>query len=199
MALTLIILGGLLSIVYGLWAINDVMKRDAGSQRMQEIAAAIAEGAQAYLRRQYTTIGIVGVVLFVLLAVFLGLKVAIGFLIGAVLYRHERVGPGQRPHRPGRLDLAGRRPRRRLQVGGGDRHAGGRPRPAGRGPLLPVPYPRRPSRSLESRGDRRARGPRLRRLSDLDLRPPRRWHLHQGRGCRRRPRRQGRGRYPGGR
>ena len=56
MALTLIILGGLLSIVYGLWAINDVMKRDAGSQRMQEIAAAIAEGAKAYLRRQYTTI-----------------------------------------------------------------------------------------------------------------------------------------------
>jgi K(+)-stimulated pyrophosphate-energized sodium pump len=85
MALTLIILGGLLSIVYGLWAINDVMKRDAGSQRMQEIAAAIAEGAKAYLRRQYTTIAIVGVVLFVIIAWLLGIRVAIGFAIGAIL------------------------------------------------------------------------------------------------------------------
>ena len=85
MALTLIILGGLLSIVYGLWAINDVMKRDAGSQRMQEIAAAIAEGAKAYLRRQYMTIAIVGVVLFVIIAYLLGIRVAIGFAIGAIL------------------------------------------------------------------------------------------------------------------
>ena len=68
MTLLLIILGGLLSIAYGLWAINDVMKRDAGTQRMQEIAGAIAEGAQAYLRRQYTTIAIVGIVLFVIIA-----------------------------------------------------------------------------------------------------------------------------------
>ena len=62
-ALVLIILGGLCAIVYGLWAIGDVMKRDAGTQRMQEIAGAIAEGAQAYLRRQYLTIGIVGTVI----------------------------------------------------------------------------------------------------------------------------------------
>src|SRR3712207_3666217 len=85
MALTLIIVGGLLSIVYGLWAISDVMKRDAGSQRMQEIANAIAEGAKAYLRRQYITIGIVGVVLFAILAYLLGIRVAIGFAIGAIL------------------------------------------------------------------------------------------------------------------
>ncbi|NIX77628.1 sodium-translocating pyrophosphatase [Microvirga terricola] len=85
MALTLIILGGLLSVAYGLWAINDVMKRDAGSQRMQEIAGAIAEGAQAYLRRQYTTIAVVGVVLFLIITYFLGLRVGIGFLIGAIL------------------------------------------------------------------------------------------------------------------
>jgi K(+)-stimulated pyrophosphate-energized sodium pump len=85
MALLLIILGGALSIAYGLWAINDVMKRDAGTQRMQEIAAAIAEGAQAYLRRQYLTIGVVGLVLFVVLAWFLGIWVGIGFLIGAGL------------------------------------------------------------------------------------------------------------------
>ena len=84
-ALLLIILGGLCAVAYGIVTINDVMRRDAGTQRMQEIAGAIAEGAQAYLRRQYATIGVVGVVLFGLLAWFLGLKVAIGFLIGAVL------------------------------------------------------------------------------------------------------------------
>src|SRR3712207_3340526 len=85
MALLLIVLGGLLSVAYGLWAINDVMKRDAGTQRMQEIAGAIAEGAQAYLRRQYLTIGIVGLILFVALTYLLGWQVGVGFLIGAVL------------------------------------------------------------------------------------------------------------------
>jgi K(+)-stimulated pyrophosphate-energized sodium pump len=85
MALLLIILGGALSIAYGLWAINDVMKRDAGTQRMQEIAGAIAEGAQAYLRRQYLTIGIVGIVLFIVITWFLRWQVGVGFLIGAIL------------------------------------------------------------------------------------------------------------------
>jgi K(+)-stimulated pyrophosphate-energized sodium pump len=81
----LIILGGLLAIAYGFWAIADVNGRDAGNARMQEIAAAIAEGAQAYLKRQYTTIAIVGVVLFVVIAALLKLPVAIGFAIGAIL------------------------------------------------------------------------------------------------------------------
>ncbi|MCP8938350.1 sodium-translocating pyrophosphatase [Alsobacter sp. SYSU M60028] len=85
MTIGLIILGGLLSVAYGAWAIADLNRRDAGTQRMQEIAAAIAEGAQAYLRRQYTTIALVGVVLFVVIAILLKLPVAIGFLIGAVL------------------------------------------------------------------------------------------------------------------
>jgi K(+)-stimulated pyrophosphate-energized sodium pump len=80
-----IVLCGALSIVYAIWATASVMKADAGNPRMQEIAAAVREGAQAYLKRQYMTIGIVGVVIFVLLAWFLGMKVAIGFLIGAVL------------------------------------------------------------------------------------------------------------------
>ncbi|GJD75180.1 sodium-translocating pyrophosphatase [Methylobacterium goesingense] len=84
-ALVLIILGGLCAVAYGILTINDVLRRDAGTPRMQEIAGAIAEGAQAYLRRQYATIAIVGLVLFVALAYFLGLKVGIGFLIGAVL------------------------------------------------------------------------------------------------------------------
>ncbi len=81
----LIIAGGLCAILYGLWAVTDVMKRDAGTQRMQEIAGAIAEGAQAYLRRQYLTIAIVGVVLFVIILYALGLWVAVGFAVGAIL------------------------------------------------------------------------------------------------------------------
>lgn len=84
-ALYLIIICGLLSIAYGVWAIRSVMAADAGSARMQEIAGFVAEGAQAYLRRQYLTIGVVGVVIFVLLGFLLGWPVAIGFAIGAVL------------------------------------------------------------------------------------------------------------------
>src|SRR4051812_36080513 len=84
-ALGLIIACGLLAIVYGIWAIWSVMQADAGSARMQEIAAAVAEGARAYLRRQYTTIAIVGVVLFVVIGLLLGWLVAAGFAIGAVL------------------------------------------------------------------------------------------------------------------
>src|SRR5689334_12897514 len=81
-ALWMIVLCGVLSIVYAIWATASVLKADAGNARMQEIAAAVAEGAQAYLRRQYTTIAMVGVVIFALLAYFLGMKVAIGFLVG---------------------------------------------------------------------------------------------------------------------
>ena len=65
-ALWVIIACGLLAIVYGVWATMSVMKADAGSAKMQEIAAAVREGAQAYLKRQYTTIGVVGIVIFVL-------------------------------------------------------------------------------------------------------------------------------------
>ncbi len=84
-ALWLIVLCGALSVVYAIWATSSVLSSDAGTPRMQEIAAAVREGAQAYLRRQYTTIGIVGVVIFLLLAYFLGVLVAVGFAIGAVL------------------------------------------------------------------------------------------------------------------
>ena len=85
LTLWLIIFGGLLSIVYGVVTISQLMAASAGSPRMQEIAGAIAEGAQAYLKRQYTAIGIVGVVIFVALGFLLSWPVAIGFLIGAVL------------------------------------------------------------------------------------------------------------------
>jgi K(+)-stimulated pyrophosphate-energized sodium pump len=84
-ALWLIVACGALSIVYAIWATASVMSSDAGSARMQEISAAVREGAQAYLRRQYATIGIVGVVIFLIVGYFLGWLVAAGFAIGAVL------------------------------------------------------------------------------------------------------------------
>jgi K(+)-stimulated pyrophosphate-energized sodium pump len=84
-ALLLIIVLGALSIAYGVVTAKEVTGRDAGTARMQEIARAIQEGASAYLKRQYTTIGMVGIVLFVLVALLLGITVAIGFLIGALL------------------------------------------------------------------------------------------------------------------
>src|SRR5665213_2337266 len=84
-ALGLIVVCGLLAIVYGIWAIWSVMQADPGNARMQEIAAAVREGAQAYLKRQYTTIAIVGVVIFLIVSWLLGWLVGIGFLIGAVL------------------------------------------------------------------------------------------------------------------
>ena len=76
---------GVLAILYGIWATSSVMAADAGNARMQEIAAAVREGAQAYLKRQYTTIGIVGAVIFVLIGITLGWLVAGGFAIGAIL------------------------------------------------------------------------------------------------------------------
>jgi K(+)-stimulated pyrophosphate-energized sodium pump len=74
-----------LALIYGLVTSMRIMAASAGTPKMQEIAAAIQEGAQAYLNRQYLTIGLVGIVICIGLGLFLGLHVAIGFVIGAVL------------------------------------------------------------------------------------------------------------------
>lgn len=76
---------GLLSVLYAIWATRSVLASDQGNARMQEISAAIREGAQAYLARQYTTIAIVGVVVLILAWWLLSITAAVGFLIGAVL------------------------------------------------------------------------------------------------------------------
>jgi K(+)-stimulated pyrophosphate-energized sodium pump len=83
--LWLIVGCGVLAIVYGIWATQSVLSADSGSKKMQEISEAVREGAQAYLKRQYTTISIVGVAIFAIIGFTLGWLVAIGFAIGAIL------------------------------------------------------------------------------------------------------------------
>ncbi len=81
----LIIACGALALLYGAYAVRLVLAAPAGNERMQEIAAAIQEGAAAYLNRQYTAIAAVGVVIGILLGLKLGILVAVGYFIGAVL------------------------------------------------------------------------------------------------------------------
>ena len=84
MALWLALGSSLLAVVYGLIMTSWVLKKPAGNEKMQEIATAIQVGANAYMNRQYTAIGMVGVVLFVVVGFALNWPTAIGFAIGAV-------------------------------------------------------------------------------------------------------------------
>ncbi|MCC7282890.1 MAG: sodium-translocating pyrophosphatase [Acetobacteraceae bacterium] len=84
-AFTIALLCGLLAIAYGIFASRQVLSMPAGTARMQEIAAAIQEGATAYLARQYRTIAIVGAAVAIILLLLLGIWAALGFVIGALL------------------------------------------------------------------------------------------------------------------
>ena len=81
----IVIACGVLALLYGWVTSRQVLAADAGSARMQEISGAVQEGARAYLNRQYRTIAIVGIVILIILGVTLGIRVAVGFLIGSVL------------------------------------------------------------------------------------------------------------------
>src|SRR6187549_695290 len=83
--LWLAIIAGVIAVLYGVFSMMAILKLPAGNARMQDIAAAIQAGAKAYLNRQYTTIAIVGVVLFGLLWAALGKYTAGGFAVGAIL------------------------------------------------------------------------------------------------------------------
>src|SRR3954471_1705843 len=86
-AVLVAIVAGVVAVGYGLWLTNWLLRQPAGNERMREIAAAVQEGAAAYLRRQYITIAIVAIVPFILLGFYnkLGWGTAFGFLVGAVL------------------------------------------------------------------------------------------------------------------
>lgn len=112
--LLLVIACGVLSVLFAVWAIRSVLAADQGTPRMQEIAGAIREGAAAYLTRQYTTIAIVGVVVFLAVWYLLSISAAVGFLIGAVLSRltgfigmHVSVRANVRTAQAASLSLAG--------------------------------------------------------------------------------------------
>ena len=83
-ALWLSISAGGLAILYGIFSAQWIVKQSAGNEKMQQIAGFIQEGANAYMNRQYRTIGIVGLVLFILLSVYLDIATGIGFAIGAI-------------------------------------------------------------------------------------------------------------------
>src|SRR3954469_9152924 len=83
--LTLVLACGVIALAYGGWLVQSLLAKSAGTKEMQTIAAAIQEGAAAYLNRQYTTIAIAGAVIFIIAFVILGWQVAIGFLIGSTL------------------------------------------------------------------------------------------------------------------
>jgi len=84
-AYILVIACGFLALGYGVVTSRSVLAADAGNARMQEISGAVQVGANAYLNRQYRTIAVVGVVVLIILGITLGLRVAVGYLIGAVL------------------------------------------------------------------------------------------------------------------
>ena len=84
-SLVFALLCAIAAILYGVFSIKWILGLPTGNDRMREIAAAVQEGAQAYLNRQYTTIAVVGAILLVAIFLALGWQTALGFVLGAVL------------------------------------------------------------------------------------------------------------------
>ena len=84
-ALVFALICAVVAIGYGIWSVKWILAQPEGSERMREIAAAVQEGAKAYLNRQYSTIAVVGIVLFAVIFWFLAWPTAVGFAIGAVM------------------------------------------------------------------------------------------------------------------
>src|SRR3954468_10507689 len=180
----LVIACGAAGVVWAVQARSRILALPAGNDQMQAIAAAIQEGANAYLRRQYLTIAVVGVVILAVLTYFLGLEVGVGYAIGAIcsaaagfIGMNVSVQANVRTAQAaatsglaGGLDVA-------FKAGAATGMVGGGPRPPGRVRLLRHSAGQRGRAAHHPAGAGRAV---LRRLADLDLRPPRRRHLHQG-------------------
>ena len=192
----------LLAVAYGVVTTRSLLALSPGNETMQRLSAAIQEGAQAYLRRQYTVIGAVGVVLFIALIPLQNIEVAIGFAIGGLasaaagfigmnvsVRSNARVAEAARGGISPALDVAFRGGAVTGMLVVGLALLG----VAGYYGILTWIF----DVDAEGRG-LRARRPRLRRLADLRLRPSGRRHLHQGRRRRRRHRGQDRGRHPRG-
>ena len=199
---------GLLAVAYGAYLTRWVLQQSPGNERMREIQAAIQEGASAYLNRQYRTVGVVAVVVAALLLIAgiwsddLGWKVALGFIIGAVLSALAGyVGMNTAVRANARVAEAGRTG---LSEAFDVAFKGGTVTGilvVGLGLLGVAGYygALRLGDVSETAAVHALVGPLLRRLADLGLRAPRRRHLHEGRRRRRRPRRQDRGGHPRGR
>ncbi len=211
-------IAGLAAIAFALYLAWDVLRADTGTAAMQEIAGTIYEGAVAFIRRQYLTIGLLalggavvigGVIAIVegkqvadtdIYGLELGIRTGVAFLVGAAcsmasgiigMFISVRAEPADRRGRaqqPGARGAGCAAGRGRLRLPGGGALAARRLRHLRRIRRLHRPEPGTlPDRGLRVR--RELRGP---------VRPARRWDLHEGRRCRRRPRRQGRGGDPGG-
>lgn len=150
-ALIMVIICGAGAVFYAVRSIQWMPALDAGSERMQEIAGAIEEGARAYLKRQYRTILFVGVIFTLLLAIFIDMITAFGFIVGASLsaatgfvsmnisvQANVRTAEAAKQGLNSALQVAFR--------GGANRHDGGWPRPAWRIHILcPAPAGRHQS------------------------------------------------------